>query len=118
MSAMLSGSQALWFVSRASGLAVLAAFSAAVVAGVAARLASGGRLRLAAGELHRTLTLFSVAFLGLHVATAIMDPYVRMGWAAAVPTAAAHPHSTSAAHQIRRSLPAVTAWPNAAGQAR
>ena len=41
MSAVLGGSQALWFVSRASGLAVLAAFSAAVVAGVAARLGPG-----------------------------------------------------------------------------
>jgi sulfoxide reductase heme-binding subunit YedZ len=99
VSALLGGSQALWFVSRASGLAVLAAFSAAVVAGVAGRLGLGGvrggrpprsqpspegRLRLAAGELHRTLALFSVAFLGLHVATAIMDPFVRIGWAAAV----------------------------------
>jgi sulfoxide reductase heme-binding subunit YedZ len=84
MSGVLGGSQALWFVSRASGLAVLAAFSAAVVAGVAARLGSGGRLRLAAGELHRTLALFCVAFLGLHVITAIMDPYVRIGWAATV----------------------------------
>ena len=44
MSGVLGGSQALWFVSRASGLAVLAVFSAAVVAGVAARLGSGGRL--------------------------------------------------------------------------
>ena len=43
-----------------------------------------GRLRLAAGELHRTLALFCVAFLGLHVATAILDPYVRIGWAATV----------------------------------
>jgi methionine sulfoxide reductase heme-binding subunit len=99
VSALLGGSQALWFVSRASGLAVLAAFSAAVVAGVAGRLGlgvvrggrpprsqqtPGGGLRLAAGELHRTLALFSVAFLGLHVATAIMDPFVRIGWAAAV----------------------------------
>jgi methionine sulfoxide reductase heme-binding subunit len=79
---MLSGSQALWFVSRASGLAVLAGFSAAVVAGVAARLGPGGRLRLAVGELHRTLALFCVAFLGLHVVTAILDPYVKIGWAA------------------------------------
>ena len=84
MSAVLGGSQALWFVSRASGLAVLTAFSAAVVAGVAARLGPGGGLRLAAGELHRTLALFCVAFLGLHVVTAIMDPYVRIGWAATV----------------------------------
>ena len=35
-----TGSQALWFVSRASGLALLAAFSATVVLGVAARLGS------------------------------------------------------------------------------
>ena len=84
MNAVLGGSQALWFVSRASGLTVLAAFSVTVVAGVAARLGPGGRLRLAAGELHRTLALFCVAFLGLHVATAIADPYVRIGWAAAV----------------------------------
>ena len=78
MSALLGGSQALWLVSRASGLALLAAFSAAVVLGVAARLGP----RLAAGELHRALALFSVAFLGLHVATAILDPYVTIGWAA------------------------------------
>ena len=69
---------------QASGLAMLAGFSAAVVAGVAARLGPGGRLRLAAGELHRTLALFCVAFLGLHVVTAILDPYVKIGWASTV----------------------------------
>jgi sulfoxide reductase heme-binding subunit YedZ len=86
MSAAFSGSQALWFVSRASGLALLAAVSAAVVLGVAARLGSAPKRwsRLALGELHRTLTLFSVAFLGLHVVTAIIDPYVTIGWAATV----------------------------------
>jgi sulfoxide reductase heme-binding subunit YedZ len=84
MSVMLGGSQALWFVSRASGLAVLAAFTAAVVVGVAARLGPGRGSRLAADELHRTLALFCVAFLGLHVVTAILDPYVTIGWAATV----------------------------------
>jgi sulfoxide reductase heme-binding subunit YedZ len=84
MSAALGGSQALWFVSRASGLALLAAFSAAVVLGVAARLGPRRRSPLAVGELHRTLALFSVAFLGLHVVTAIADPYVTIGWAATV----------------------------------
>jgi sulfoxide reductase heme-binding subunit YedZ len=84
MSVMLGGSQALWFVSRASGLAVLAAFTAAVVVGVAARLGPGRGSRLTAGELHRTLALFCVAFLGLHVVTAILDPYVTIGWAATV----------------------------------
>jgi len=84
MSAALGGSQALWFVSRASGLALLAAVSAAVVLGVAARLGPRRRSPLAVGELHRTLALFSVAFLGLHVVTAIADPYVTIGWAATV----------------------------------
>ena len=40
--------------------------------------------RFAVAELHRTLALFSVAFLGLHIATAILDPYVSIGWAATV----------------------------------
>ena len=81
-----SGSQALWFVSRASGLALLTAFSATMVLGVTARLGSAPRRwsRLATGEVHRTLALFSVSFLGLHVATAISDPYVTIGWAATV----------------------------------
>ena len=84
--ATFSGSQALWFVSRASGLALLAAFTATVVLGAAARLGSAPKRwsRLALGELHRTLALFSVSFLGLHVATAISDPYVTIGWAATV----------------------------------
>ena len=43
-----------------------------------------GWSRLALGELHRTLALFCVAFLGLHVVTAILDPYVTIGWAATV----------------------------------
>jgi sulfoxide reductase heme-binding subunit YedZ len=84
--AAFGGSQGLWLVSRSSGLALLAGFSATVVLGVAARLGSASSRwsRLAVGELHRTLALFSVAFLGLHVATAISDPYVTIGWAAAV----------------------------------
>jgi methionine sulfoxide reductase heme-binding subunit len=84
--AVVAGSQGLWLVSRGSGLALLTAFSAVVVAGVAARLgsAAGRWRRLAVAELHRTLALFCVAFLGLHVGTAILDPYVTIGWAATV----------------------------------
>jgi sulfoxide reductase heme-binding subunit YedZ len=40
--------------------------------------------RFAVAELHRTLALFSVAFLALHIVTAILDPYVSIGWAATV----------------------------------
>jgi sulfoxide reductase heme-binding subunit YedZ len=82
----VAGSQSLWFVSRGSGLMLLAGFSAVVVLGAAARMGSvpRGWSRLGLGELHRTLALFCLAFLVLHVATAILDPYVTIGWAAAV----------------------------------
>lgn len=77
--------QVLWFVSRGSGLALLVAFSLVQVLGVAARLGDGPRRwpSFVTGELHRAVALFCVAFLVLHVATAIADPYVTIGWAAA-----------------------------------
>ncbi len=84
--AAVAGSQGLWFVSRASGLALLALFSMVVVLGVAARLGSAPRrwARFAIPEVHRTLALFSAAFLALHVLTAILDPFVTIGWSATV----------------------------------
>ena len=84
--AAAAGSQGLWFVSRASGLALLVLFSVVVVLGAASRLGSAPRRwpRFVCAELHRTLALFSVAFLALHVPTAILDPFVTIGWAATV----------------------------------
>jgi len=84
--AAITGSQGLWLVSRASGLALLVLFSLVVVLGAAARLGSAPRRwpRFAVTEVHRALALFAVAFLGLHVLTAILDPYVTIGWAATV----------------------------------
>lgn len=89
MSAFVSGAaggQYLWFLSRGSGLALLVLFSIVVVLGVATRLGSSPRwlARFAVAELHRTLSLFGVALLALHVVTAILDPYVTIGWAATV----------------------------------
>jgi len=79
-----SGSQALWFVSRGSGLVLLLLVSIVTALGVATRMGSAPRRwpRFAVSELHRTLALFAVAFLALHVVTAILDPYVSIGWAA------------------------------------
>ena len=78
--------QDLWFLSRGSGLILLALFSLVVVLGVATRTGSAPAHwpRFAVAELHRTLSLFAVALLGLHVATAILDPFVSIGWAATV----------------------------------
>jgi len=84
--AAATGSQGLWFVSRASGLVLLVLLTTVIVLGVAARLgAAPGRWpRFFVVELHRTLALFLVAFLTLHVLTAILDPFVSIGWAATV----------------------------------
>ena len=84
--AAATGSQGLWFVSRGSGLVLLVLFSVVVVLGVASRLgtAPGCWPRFVFVELHRTLALFLVAFLTLHVVTAILDPFVKIGWAATV----------------------------------
>ena len=81
--AAASGSQGLWFVSRASGLTLLVLLSAVMVLGVATRLGSAPRRwpRFVFAELHRTLALFLVAFLLLHVLTALLDPFVTIGWA-------------------------------------
>ena len=82
----------LWLVSRGSGLVLLVVLSAVVVLGVCTRLGSAPRAfpRFAVAELHRTLALFSVAFLILHVVTAILDPYVAIGWWATIVPFASH----------------------------
>jgi sulfoxide reductase heme-binding subunit YedZ len=84
--ATTGSTQLLWFVSRGSGLMLLLAFSVVVALGVATRMGSAprGLPRFVPAELHRTISLFAVALLGLHVTTAILDPYVSIGWLAAV----------------------------------
>ena len=81
---MVSGSQGLWFISRGSGLVLLVLLTVVMVLGISTRAGWAPRPRFATAELHRTLALFAVALLGLHVATAILDPYVTIGWAATV----------------------------------
>ena len=83
LAAGAAGSQYLWFLSRGSGIALLVLISVVFVLGVATRLGSAPRwlARFAVAELHRTLSLFAVLLLVLHVVTAILDPYVSIGWA-------------------------------------
>ena len=85
----VSNPQWLWFISRGSGLVLLVLLTAVVMLGVAARRDGSAPPRwprFVTAELHRTLSLFTVGLLALHVVTAIADPYVAIGWAAtAVP---------------------------------
>jgi sulfoxide reductase heme-binding subunit YedZ len=84
MIAALASTQGLWFLSRGSGLVLLALFSAIIALGVAVANGSAPRRwpRFSVVELHRTLSLFGIALLALHVLTALLDPFVTIGWAA------------------------------------
>jgi len=81
-----AGPQGLWFVSRGSGLVLLVLLSAVMVLGAATQAGWAPRRwpRFVVAELHRTLSLFAIALLALHVLTAILDRYVTIGWAATV----------------------------------
>src|SRR5215469_17604276 len=86
IAAHAAASPGLWLVSRASGLVLLVLFSIIMVLGVATRTGATARRwpRFAVAELHRNLSLFAVALLVLHVATALLDPYVSISAIAAV----------------------------------
>jgi predicted ferric reductase len=77
---------ALWYTSRATGVVSLVLLTAVLVLGMLVN--RQGRLpglpRFAVTGLHRNVSLLSVAFLAIHVLTAIADPYVTIGLAAAV----------------------------------
>lgn len=78
--------QALWFLSRATGLVTLLLLTATVVlgAGHAARSSSERWPRFAVAAVHRNLSLLALSFLAVHVSTAIIDPYAGLRWVDAV----------------------------------
>src|SRR5260370_5691533 len=86
VAASAAGSPGLWLVSCASGLVLLVLFSVVMILGVATRTGATTRRwpRFAVAEVHRNLSLFAVALLVLHVATAVLDPFVSIGAIAAV----------------------------------
>lgn len=71
-------SEILWYLSRATGLALLPLFTAVVVLGVLTR--GGRRLgnlpRFATLALHRSTTLTAMGFLVVHIGTVVLDGYV------------------------------------------
>ena len=77
---------ALWYASRATGVVTLLLLTAVLLLGIMVN--RQGRLpglpSFAVTGLHRNVSLLAVAFLAIHVITAIVDPYVTIGLAAAV----------------------------------
>ena len=74
--------QILWYASRATGAVTLVLFTAAVVLGIltAGRAGVAGLPRAGLQRLHRSLSLVAMAFLAVHIVTAIVDGYVDITW--------------------------------------
>jgi sulfoxide reductase heme-binding subunit YedZ len=76
----ITQSTALWYASRATGVVSLVLLTAVMIIGVLVN--RQGRLpglpAFAVTGLHRSLSLLSVAFIAVHVITAVIDPYVSI----------------------------------------
>ena len=78
-------SQALWYLTRATGIVALILLTATIVLGVlgTGRVASRRWPRIVTSGLHRNLALTSTALVAVHVITTVLDPYVPISLAAA-----------------------------------
>jgi len=78
--------QVLWFATRGAGSVALVMLTGVVVLGVLSvhRWQTAGWPRFLTAGLHRNLALLSLVFLGIHIVTAIVDPFTSLGLAAAV----------------------------------
>jgi sulfoxide reductase heme-binding subunit YedZ len=77
-------SSAIWYVMRGSGVVSLLLLTAVVVLGIATskRWTPRELPRFVTASLHRSVALLSVVFVGLHVLSAVFDPYAVVGVAA------------------------------------
>jgi methionine sulfoxide reductase heme-binding subunit len=82
-----------WYLMRGSGLVALVLLSLTVAIGVVGvqRWESASWPRFVTGEVHRNLSLLAVAFLGVHVVTAVLDGWIHLAWVdTVVPFASAY----------------------------
>jgi methionine sulfoxide reductase heme-binding subunit len=82
----MSGTTVFWYASRATGIVALLLLTAVLVFGILVN--RQGRLpglpRFAVTSLHRNLSLLAVAFITVHVLTAVLDTYVSIPLASSV----------------------------------
>jgi DMSO/TMAO reductase YedYZ heme-binding membrane subunit len=82
----MTGSTMFWYISRATGVVTLLLFTAVLALGL--MVTRQGRLPglpgFAVTSLHRNLSLLGLAFIVVHVLTAVLDSYVRIPLVSAV----------------------------------
>jgi sulfoxide reductase heme-binding subunit YedZ len=77
---------ALWYTARGTGVVALLLLTATVALGAVgtARVETRRWPRVVTAQLHRHLSLLVVAFVAVHVAATVLDPFAPVGWAAAM----------------------------------
>lgn len=83
---MGSSGTALWYASRATGVVCLLLFTAVILLGLL--VSRQGKLpglpKFGAVHLHRYLSLLGIAFMTIHVLTAVADSFVNISLAATI----------------------------------
>ncbi len=71
----------LWYTTRATGLVTLVLLTVVVSLGVLVANRVGGTSvgRFELAEIHRTVSVLAIVFLGIHIATTVADSYVATG---------------------------------------
>ena len=82
MLAAATNSKALWYLTRATGLVSLLLLTGSVVLGIIGvqRWKSRRWPRFLTGGLHKNVSLLAVAFLAVHIVTAVSDSFVTITW--------------------------------------
>lgn len=77
----MSGPTPLWYTTRGAGMVVLILLTAVVVLGVLTtqRWGAAGVPKFVSNDLHRSLALLTLVFLGLHIVTSILDSFAHLG---------------------------------------
>jgi predicted ferric reductase len=83
---MLAGSTAVWYAMRSTGLVSQVLLTAVMALGIATanRWSPRSTPRFVTAALHRSISLLSVVFVGVHVVTAVIDPYAAVGLVAII----------------------------------
>jgi sulfoxide reductase heme-binding subunit YedZ len=78
--------QILWFAARGAGIVSLLMLTAGAALGLVTvtRFQAAGWPRFFNYEMHRRVSLLSVAFLATHILAAVFDPYLQLGLSAAL----------------------------------
>lgn len=76
----------LWYLTRGSGIVTLVLLTVAVLAGIltVTRWSRPRWPRFVVEGLHRNLSLLATIFLGVHIASSVLDGYVSIRWIDAV----------------------------------